>query len=65
MHTYVHCTEIEIVNLSAEFRTRITVHTVQLLMEKAFREQESCETLTLDPEATGNMVIPVVVGGVS
>lgn len=66
--TYIHnihthtFTELEVVNLNAEFRTRITAHAVQLLMEKAFREQESYETLTLDPEATGHMVIPVVVG---
>ena len=66
IHTHTHtCTEVELINLSAEFRTRVTVHAVQLLTQKAFREQESYETLTLEPDARGNMIIPVVVGRVN
>ena len=48
-------------SLQSECRTRVTVHSVQLLPDKAFREQEVFETLSLDPDAKANMVIPVVV----
>ena len=54
--------ELELTNLVPDVRTRVTIHSVQLLPQKAFREHESFETLALEPEARGEMVISVVVG---
>lgn len=39
----------------------MTVHTMQLLPQKAFRMKESQETMSLDPEAKGETVFPVSV----
>lgn len=53
--------EFELTNLSEEHRGRVTVHTIQLLPQRAFRINETQETMSLDPEAKSEAVLPITV----
>lgn len=52
---------LKISNCSSEVRSRVTVHTVQLLPEQGFRENESYNTLSLNPGDEEEVLVPVVV----
>ena len=52
---------IKVTNISSEVRSRVTVHTIQLLHEQGFRENESCNTLSLNPTESDEVVVPTVV----
>ena len=54
-------TDLELSNIQCESRTRISVHTVQLLPDKSFRECENKEVLTLEQEGNAQLVLRVVV----
>ena len=58
---FCNCLELELTSLSKESRCRVTVHTIQLLPRQAYRMKESQETVSLDPEAKGETVFPVIV----
>ena len=53
---------VKLKNLSNEVRSRLTVHTVQLLPQRGFRENEVCTILGLEPEEEGEVIIPTTVG---
>ncbi len=53
--------DIEVTNISSEVRSRVTVHTVQLLQEQGYRENEACSTLSLIPGEKSEIIVPVVV----
>lgn len=55
-------TELEVINLARDCRTRVTVHAVQLLPQKPYRAHEKYSTLSLDPEQKDNLILSVVVG---
>ena len=44
-----------------EFRARITVHTVQLVPEKAFRENENIHFVTIEPDGMASVFLRVIV----
>ena len=53
--------ELELSNIQCESRTRIAVHTVQLLPERSFREKENNEVVTAEPNGNVLLVLNVVV----
>ena len=57
----LHCTVLKLNNVSRETRSRLTVHTVQLLPEIGFRENETYSTVSLAPEGKEEFVIPTKV----
>lgn len=52
---------VTVCNISAEVRSRVTLHCVQLLPEQGFRENETYSTLTLPPGQKEEVVVPLVV----
>ncbi len=52
---------VKLKNLSVEFRSRLTVHTIQLLPQQAFRDSEVCTTLGLAPQEDGEVIVPTTV----
>ena len=53
--------DVELLDVHCESRTRITVHSVQLLPEKSFRENENNDIISLDPGGNGQLTLRVVV----
>ena len=54
-------TELELTNVLCESQTHITVHTVQLLPEKSFRENENREVVNLENNGCAKVVLRVMV----
>lgn len=55
--------EVQLCSLNQETRSRVWVHAVQLLPEKAYRDCESLEIIGLEAGAKANVIIPTVVSG--
>ena len=53
--------EIELKDLVCESRARIILHTVQLVPEKAFRENENIHDVTIEPDGMASMALQVIV----
>ena len=53
--------EVEIQSLNETSRSRLWVHAVQLLPQNSFRENETLDTVGLEPAALSTTVIPVTV----
>lgn len=53
--------ELEVTNLSADYRTRVTVHAVQLMPRKPYRAHESQSFLSIEPEQKETMILPIIV----
>ena len=54
--------EFDVSSLNEETRSRLWVHAVQLVPERAFRDWERLEAVALEPAAKATVVIPTVVG---
>lgn len=44
-----------------ETRSRLWIHTIHLLPEKAYRDKETLDVITLEPEAQSVLIVPTVV----
>lgn len=53
--------ELELYEVQCESQTRITVHTVQLLPEQSFRENENKEVVTAGPDGNATLALRVAV----
>ena len=53
--------ELEVTNLSADCRTRVMVHAVQLMPRKPYRAHESQAMLSIEPEQKETMILPIIV----
>ena len=47
--------------MSADYRTRVTVHAVQLMPLKPYRAHESQAILSIEPEQKETMILPIIV----
>lgn len=56
-----HFVELDVQNLNEVDKSRLWVHAVQLLPQNSFRENETIETVSLEPSASSTTVIPVTV----
>ena len=53
--------DLDVQNLNEVDRSRLWVHAVQLLPQRSFRDNETIETVSLEPGASSTTIIPVVV----
>lgn len=53
--------ELELYEVQCESQTRVSVHTVQLLPEQSFRENENKEVVTAEPDGNAILTLRVAV----
>lgn len=51
--------ELTVNSLNGTNRSRVWIHAVQLIPQTSFRENETVDTLSLEPGATSTTIIPV------